>query len=71
MGSLPGTAEVRRGEKLHAIPGNVPHPLRVPAGCPFRDRCHLAIDACAVGLPPLGEKEPGHWARCIRVEPRV
>jgi oligopeptide/dipeptide ABC transporter ATP-binding protein len=71
MGSLPGTAEARRGEKLHAIPGNVPHPLRAPSGCPFRDRCHLAIDACAVALPPLGEKESGHWARCIRVEPRV
>jgi oligopeptide/dipeptide ABC transporter ATP-binding protein len=71
MGSLPGAAEVRRGEKLRAIAGNVPHPLRVPAGCPFRDRCHLAMDACAARLPPLGEKEPGHWARCIRVEPGV
>jgi len=63
--------EVRRGERLRAIPGNVPHPSRVPSGCPFRDRCSLAVEACAREVPSLETKAPGHRARCIRVATRV
>jgi oligopeptide/dipeptide ABC transporter ATP-binding protein len=71
LGSLPGTGRVRRGEPLRAIPGNVPHPARVPSGCPFRDRCYKAIGSCADALPAWEEKRPRRWARCIRVESRV
>jgi oligopeptide/dipeptide ABC transporter ATP-binding protein len=71
MESLPGAVGVSRDGALRAIPGSVPHPLRVPSGCPFRDRCQLAIDACAAVLPSLEEKEARHWARCIRVDSRV
>ncbi|GAB4248898.1 MULTISPECIES: ABC transporter ATP-binding protein [Deferrisoma] len=68
LGSIPGASGIRRGERLRAIPGNVPHPSRVPSGCPFRDRCDLAIEACGDAVPALEEKRPGHRARCIRVD---
>ncbi len=68
LGSIPGASGIRRGERLRAIPGNVPHPSRVPSGCPFRDRCALAIEACGDAVPALEEKRPGHRARCIRVD---
>ncbi|GAB4262109.1 MAG: ABC transporter ATP-binding protein [Deferrisomatales bacterium] len=71
LGSLPGAAGVSRGGRLRAIPGNVPHPLQIPAGCPFRDRCPRAAAPCAEGVPALEEKAPGHQARCVRVPPRV
>ena len=71
IGSMPGTGESRRGERLRAIPGNVPHPSRVGAGCPFRERCSLAVDGCARELPPLETKAPGRRARCLRVSPSV
>ncbi len=71
LASIPGASGVRRGQRLRAIPGNVPHPARVPAGCPFRDRCAEAVEACARSVPALEEKRPGHRARCIRVERRV
>ncbi len=71
LASIPGAADVGRKGRLQAIPGSVPHPTRVPPGCPFRDRCGLAVDACADGVPALEEKRPGHWARCIRVDGRV
>jgi oligopeptide/dipeptide ABC transporter ATP-binding protein len=71
LASVPRAAGEPRGHRLRAIPGNVPHPSRVPAGCPFRDRCELALDACGEALPELAKKAPDHRARCIRVESRV
>ncbi|MBI5014153.1 MAG: ABC transporter ATP-binding protein [Deltaproteobacteria bacterium] len=67
LGSLPGARGHRRGQRLLAIPGAVPHPARVPAGCPFRDRCTLAVAACGDCVPNLDEKAPGHRVRCWRV----
>ncbi|MEW6489784.1 MAG: ABC transporter ATP-binding protein [Thermodesulfobacteriota bacterium] len=71
LASVPGAGGVPRGQRLRAIPGNVPPPSRVPAGCPFRDRCELAIDGCAKALPELAEKAPDHRARCIRAQSHV
>ena len=62
--AMPGL--VSAGERLAAIPGQVPDLRRLPSGCAFRDRCPLAIDACAEAVPPLEEKAPGHRAACIR-----
>jgi peptide/nickel transport system ATP-binding protein/oligopeptide transport system ATP-binding protein len=56
-----------RQRRLEAIPGVVPDLLHLPSGCRFRDRCTLAIAACAATDPPLEEHAPGHSAACIRV----
>jgi oligopeptide/dipeptide ABC transporter ATP-binding protein len=56
------------GEKLQPIPGNVPHPLRAPSGCPFRDRCARAVSLCAQEVPNLEARAEGHRVRCVRVE---
>jgi len=63
--SIPGVGG--RRERLEAIPGQVPDLLHLPSGCTFRDRCPAEIDECAVVVPPLEEKLPGHTAACIRV----
>ena len=70
MASLPGKAlpgpEAAAGRaRLHAIPGLVPSPLDLPPGCHFQERCHLMKPHCREAMPPLEEKEPGHWARCF------
>jgi oligopeptide/dipeptide ABC transporter ATP-binding protein len=67
LGSMPGGPGHRRGHPLAAIPGTVPHPSRVPAGCAFRDRCPLAAEACADAVPALEERAAGHRVRCGRV----
>jgi oligopeptide/dipeptide ABC transporter ATP-binding protein len=36
-----------RKERLQSIPGNVPNPARLPAGCKFHPRCDRAQDDCA------------------------
>ncbi|UCE30125.1 MAG: ABC transporter ATP-binding protein [Burkholderiales bacterium] len=56
-----------RGQRLATIPGTVPELADLPAGCPFAERCSLAIDACRGAMPSALEIDPGHWARCIRL----
>ena len=50
---------------LHPIPGQVPDLTRIDAGCRFRNRCSLAVEACAQPVPlvPFGE---ARLSRCIR-----
>jgi oligopeptide/dipeptide ABC transporter ATP-binding protein len=45
-----------RGQRLAAIGGAVPNPLRMPTGCPFRPRCRQAMDVCATDPGP---RDPG------------
>jgi peptide/nickel transport system permease protein len=53
-------------ETLAAIPGAVPSPHEVPAGCPFAPRCPHATEPCLPALPALADAEAGHMTRCIR-----
>jgi peptide/nickel transport system ATP-binding protein len=57
-----------RGSRLATIPGRVPELIDLPAGCPFADRCGWVVDACRAAPPLPVEVEPGHAARCIRLE---
>ncbi|NMJ40716.1 dipeptide/oligopeptide/nickel ABC transporter permease/ATP-binding protein [Roseomonas sp. JC162] len=55
-------------ERLTAIPGAVPQPWAMPAGCRFAPRCTLAADACRATAPALSEVAPGRSSRCLRWE---
>ncbi len=45
-----------KGEPLHAIPGMVPRPDRLPPGCRYAPRCSYAQDAC--GAAPVSLTRP-------------
>jgi oligopeptide/dipeptide ABC transporter ATP-binding protein len=71
LGSLPRG----RGIPLIPIPGTVPKPGALPAGCAFSDRCSYVIPACHEREPELraigpsgGHGGDAHRARCIRAE---
>ncbi len=49
---------------LRGIPGSVPAPDRMPAGCRFHPRCPQCRDLCRAREPELAEAGPGHAARC-------
>jgi peptide/nickel transport system ATP-binding protein len=51
-------------ERLLTIPGSVPHPARLPAGCRFSPRCALATAQCKAEEPPLRTIAAGHEVAC-------
>lgn len=54
-------------EPLTAIPGNVPDPTGLPAGCSFAPRCpHVRTGLCDVAVPGLDSADGGHLVRCVR-----
>jgi oligopeptide transport system ATP-binding protein len=52
------------GERLRSIPGTPPPVWALPAGCPFRPRCDLAMPRCAEADPPLDRVDTEHEAAC-------
>ncbi|MEW9033134.1 MAG: ABC transporter ATP-binding protein [Planifilum fimeticola] len=53
-----------RRERLYSIPGNVPSPRKMPAGCRFAPRCDRVMEICREAEPELFTIEPGHLSRC-------
>ena len=50
------------------VSGDVPSPLRPPAGCRFHTRCPKVFDRCRVERPPLYPVAEGHAAACHLVD---
>jgi oligopeptide/dipeptide ABC transporter ATP-binding protein len=46
------------------LAGDVPSPIRIPAGCRFHTRCPYAFDRCRVEEPVLKEASPAHLVAC-------
>ena len=59
---LPEPRKRRRGHGI--LKGDVPSPIRPPAGCHFHPRCRYAMPRCSVDTPRLREVAPGHWVSC-------
>ena len=65
MSAVP-SRDPKTSRKSHRIilEGDVPSPLRIPSGCPFRTRCPKAFDRCSTKVPVLREVLPGHCVSC-------
>lgn len=64
LGSIP-RLDVQR-PRLAAIEGQVPNPLRRPAGCDFADRCPFVVARCRAEAPPLLAVGERHGSACWR-----
>ncbi|MFD2639047.1 ABC transporter ATP-binding protein [Piscibacillus salipiscarius] len=69
-GLLASIPDIRnRVSHLYSIPGNVPKPGSIKAGCRFAPRCEFAFDRCFEENPELYEtKDPNHTARCFLLD---
>ena len=60
---IPDPKRAQENERI-VLEGDVPSPMRMPSGCPFRTRCSRATAKCAECRPELREVAPGHVAAC-------
>ncbi len=62
---LSAVAGLRRGGGSRILlSGDMPSPLKPPAGCRFHTRCHRVMEICPVAEPAFREVVPGHYAAC-------
>jgi len=54
-----------RSQRLRTIEGQPPALSAQPASCPFRDRCHHALDICSRENPPIRSLAGGHDVACF------
>ena len=62
FGSLPNMDD--RTQRLKPIPGLMPDPTKLPAGCPFCPRCPHATEKCQTVLPELIHIGGEHVVAC-------
>ena len=53
-----------RESKRSVLEGDIPSPLHMPSGCPFRTRCRFATERCAKECPGLTDRGNGHMVAC-------
>jgi oligopeptide/dipeptide ABC transporter ATP-binding protein len=53
---------VKRQKRV--LQGDVPSPMKPPAGCHFHTRCPYAVERCRVEPPALREVRPGQMVAC-------
>ena len=65
FGSIPDLdSHVKR---LNPIPGLMPDPADLPAGCSFCPRCACTCSCCQSENPDMTEVEPGHFVKCFQI----
>ncbi len=66
--SIPSMEDTEDDEALYMVPGMVPNPLNLPAGCAFEDRCERRGARCTSEVPELYEAK-GRKVRCFLYDP--
>ncbi len=56
--------DIARSRQRIVLEGDVPSPLHMPTGCPFRTRCQYATEQCALECPSLTDRGNGHMSAC-------
>ena len=56
--------KIARANQRIVLTGDVPSPLNMPTGCPFRTRCRYATEQCAAECPTLTDRGHGHLVAC-------
>jgi oligopeptide/dipeptide ABC transporter ATP-binding protein len=65
ISAIPETNPSLRRDRI-ILKGDVPSPINPPSGCVFRERCPVALPACAAEVPTLRPAGSDRMKACIR-----
>ncbi len=68
--SIPSITSAK-DERLDTIPGSVPHPLDLPVGCRFAERCPYHTEKCINEMPDIVKVNEYQEIRCFYPEKGV
>ncbi|MBE5884140.1 MAG: dipeptide ABC transporter ATP-binding protein [Lachnospiraceae bacterium] len=60
---IPDPVIAKQSQRI-VLTGDVPSPMNMPTGCPFRTRCRYATEKCAAECPSLKDRGNGHMVAC-------
>ena len=69
LNSIPSNKKYKGANRLEAIQGFVPNLLELGKGCPFTNRCTVAMDICQAAFPSQAQIIEGHYVCCHAVNP--
>ncbi len=58
------STEQEKNQYIEILPGDIPSPLDIPAGCPFQNRCLHCQELCKQKKPEFRELEQNHFIAC-------
>ena len=58
------STEREKNQYIEILPGEIPSPLDIPSGCPFRNRCTYCKEICTTKKPSFEEIEDNHFVAC-------
>lgn len=58
----------KRNQRIIPIPGLMPNPMNLGAGCPFAPRCPYVFEKCSIEKPKLKDFGKSHIVACHRYE---
>ena len=65
------TLDMNSKDNLELLEGEVPSPLNLPEGCPFVNRCKVAVEICRKEKPVLREINSEHKIACHLIKEEV
>ena len=60
---IPDPIIAKKSQRI-VLTGDVPSPMNMPTGCPFRTRCRFATEKCAEVCPSLQDRGNGPMVAC-------
>jgi len=58
------STDPEKNQYIGILPGDIPSPLNIPAGCPFQNRCEYCRELCKEKKPDFREVAPNHFVAC-------
>ena len=55
------STDQEKNQRISILVGDIPSPLDIPSGCPFRNRCAYSRKMFKTKKPELREIAPNHW----------